>query len=383
MCNCIHITYQIESFPEQDLFLNVSGTYNGRNYWQWTDATASLTFTLWWDTSNGAWTITTDGLGGTNEYATIKKDIECPIDELWKLEAGTAFDTLTSKDCSICGRENRYKEFFTAVRLPKQFEPQNRGYKDCCCEQLVLAGGNDTWSNDKTAFWIKLSDGSDTCTFQVVDENENVIETYPGSAFPNESNAYYQVINWSEILGNHGAGCYYLSIEYNIAGIIGTYIWGLYKLKPYSIENALKTARVRAIFNGVQEIDGINFTGSNVESTHRFYGYIGNRQPNMEIDNIIYDNREMKRVIRENLNDYEILTDPLDECNLRPLTELYLISENELYISDYNAHNHSYRYLDLPVIVQESPELTYYDFSRKASLKCKVGDKFKNQRTFY
>ena len=103
----------------------------------------------------------------------------------------------------------------------------------------------------------------------------------------------------------------------------------------------------------------------------------------MEIDNIIYDNREMKRVIRENLNDYEIITDPLDECLIRPLTELYLISENELYISDYNAHNHSYRYLDLPVIVQESPDLEYFDFSRKARLKCKVGDKFKNQRTHY
>jgi hypothetical protein len=60
-----------------------------------------------------------------------------------------------------------------------------------------------------------------------------------------------------------------------------------------------------------------------------------------------------------------------------------LFSENELYISDYNAHNHSYRYLDLPVIVSESPSVEYKDLSRKAVLKCKVADKFKNQRTFY
>ncbi len=140
---------------------------------------------------------------------------------------------------------------------------------------------------------------------------------------------------------------------------------------------------MRAIFNGKQTIDGIDFTNSNVESTHRFYGYLGNRQPNMAIDNIIYDNREMKRVIRENLNDYEIITDPENECILRPLLELFFISENELFISDYNAHNHSYRYLDLPVIVSESPEVEYKDFSRKAVLKCKVSDKFKNSRTFY
>ena len=91
----------------------------------------------------------------------------------------------------------------------------------------------------------------------------------------------------------------------------------------------------------------------------------------------------MKRVIRENLNTYEIVTDPSGECITRPLIERFLLSENELYISDYNAFNHSYRYEDLPVIVEESPEVEYYDFSRKAKLSCKVSDKFKNKRTYY
>ena len=103
----------------------------------------------------------------------------------------------------------------------------------------------------------------------------------------------------------------------------------------------------------------------------------------METDNIIYANREMKRVIRENLNTYQIITDPSDECIIRPLVELFLLSENELYISDYNAHNHSYRYQDLPVIVKSSPEIEYYDLSRKAKLTCEVEDKFKNKRTYY
>jgi hypothetical protein len=33
--------------------------------------------------------------------------------------------------------------------------------------------------------------------------------------------------------------------------------------------------------------------------------------------------------------------------------------------------------------VSSSPELKYYDFARKASLKCVVSDKFKNKRTYY
>jgi hypothetical protein len=154
-------------------------------------------------------------------------------------------------------------------------------------------------------------------------------------------------------------------------------------LQPFTIQNALKTARVRALFNTQLENEGINFTDSNVESTFRFYGFIGDRQPNTEIDNIIYSDRQMKSVIRENLNTYEIKTDPVLECFTRPLIELFLLSENELFISDYNAHNHSYRFNDLPVIVQDSPEVEYKELTRYAILTCKVGDKFKNKRTYY
>jgi hypothetical protein len=164
---------------------------------------------------------------------------------------------------------------------------------------------------------------------------------------------------------------------------VANFTWGKYKLLPFTTKNALKTARIRAIFNSKQEADGIDFTGSNVESTFRFNGFIGNRQPNTQIDNIIYSNREMKRVIRENLNQYDLITDPSEECYIKPLVDTYLLSENQLFISDYNAHNHSYRYQDTPVIVESSPEITYFDWSRMASLKCVVSDKFKNQRTFY
>jgi hypothetical protein len=201
--------------------------------------------------------------------------------------------------------------------------------------------------------------------------------------FVNEPNAIYTTINWNDVLTSDGPGCYELVIKYNISGIIGQVVWGIYKLLPYTIQNALKTARVRAIFNGYHETEQINFTGSNVESTHRFYGFIGNRQPNTEIDNLIYSDRQMKRVLRENLNQYEILTDPLDECQLLPLIDVYLLSENELFISDYNAHNFSYRFKDLPVILEESAEIEYKEFSRKASLKAVVGDKFKNKRTYF
>ena len=202
--------------------------------------------------------------------------------------------------------------------------------------------------------------------------------------FPNEPNAIYRTIKWKDVLATDGAGCYQIEISYNIGGIQETLIWGIYDLKQYSISNALKTARIRCIFNLKQDIEGINFTDANVEDSIRFYGFIGNRQPNMEIDNLITQSRVVRTVVRENLNQYEIITDPSSDEIIRKLSDLYLLSENEMYISDYNAHNHSYRINDIPVIVEESPEIEYPDpFTRLAKLTCFVGDRKKNKRTYY
>ena len=153
---------------------------------------------------------------------------------------------------------------------------------------------------------------------------------------------------------------------------------------PYSIQNALKTARIRVKFNLKQEIEGINFTGANVEDSFRFWGFIGDRQVNTEIDNLVYQDRSVKTVVRENLDTYIISTDPLQECFITPLTDLYLLSENEMWISDYNAHNHSYKINDVPVVVQEAPEIDYLDrWQRRAVLTCTVGIRNKTKRTNY
>ena len=104
----------------------------------------------------------------------------------------------------------------------------------------------------------------------------------------------------------------------------------------------------------------------------------------MEIDNLIYNDRSVKSVVRENLNTYEIKTDPYTGETIKKLTDLYLLSENECYISDYNEFNNDYEIKDLPVIVQESPEIDYLEkYQRKAVLSCIVADKYKNKRTYY
>lgn len=313
-----------------------------------------------------------------------------PIDTEWDLfpipgDELTFFESVTSS-LVACPTyfEDRTKRTFSTFKLPQSFTEENRGGDECCCKHLVLGGGSETWQKDTTSMWFKRAEMGDVVTFQAFHNGVDISEFLPApTQFPNDLKALYVTVDWTSILAEYGVGCVELGIGYTIAGLSGTIPWGEYDLKPFSVENAMGTARIRAIFNSYHEADGIDFTGSNVESCIRFQGFVGHRQPNTETDNIIYSDRQMKRVIRENLNTYEILTDPLNECIIRPMVDVFLLSENELFISDYNYHNHSYRFNDIPVIVEQSPVIDYFDWSRKAKLTAVVGDKFKNQRTYF
>ena len=384
-CDCgIKIKFS-ESLLEYTFDIQVSGMMNGRNNYVWTGDIGNgiENFNLFW--TGLFWSIvgTTSGSIASLDYNSI-----CPFGSIFLWD--TIFPTMRidtrAIECECVPEEERIFREYDSIRLPENFEEPNRGLKGCCeCEYLVFgSGSSSTFENDVTSAWMKLSNSADIITFILEDSNGNATSYVPTpQAFINEPFAYYTTIRWKDVLNSDGEGCYTLKIQYEISGIIGFVIWGNFKLQNYSIQNTLKTARVRAFFNSYHEIEQIDFTNSNVESTFRFYGFIGNRQPNTEIDNIIYQNREMKSVIRENLNQFEIITEPVFECFTRPLIELFLLSENDLFISDYNALNHSYRIQDLPVIVEESASLDYLPFSRYAILKCKVGDKFKNKRTHF
>lgn len=395
-CSCIRLCItRLESgepVTECIELTTPTATFNGLDYWEF--SLFGRLFSLYFD---GNWRINLLielGLppnSGTSLF-TSKATGECPYNVIFTA-LGATYTGANTSDCltpPVCvDHEDRHKREFKSIKLPKPFIEQNRGWKQDCCvcsPMLTLASLTDseTWKNDVSSAWIKLSDPTDVVSFQLYKNNTLTTYTPTLVAFPNESDAFYTTIQWKDVLSSDGIGCFELRVSYNISGVIGDYVWGSYNLREYSIQNALKTARIRVKFNLQQEIEGINFTNANVEDCIRFNGFIGERQPNTEIDNLIYQNREVKTVVRENLNKYTITTDPSEECLITKLTDLYLLSENEMFISDYNAHNHSYKYLDLPVIVEESPEIDYLDIlQRKAKLTCVVGDRRKNKRTFY
>jgi hypothetical protein len=392
-CGCIRICMSPDGVNYECIELNEPiAIYNGKPFWQFTllGLNFELLFIQSWRIDN----IAVIGQPPNNGafWFNSKNQTDCPTNTVFDLVNGPIRNAYTTNCLTppVCvDHEDRHKREFKSIKLPKPFIEQNRGWKQDCCvcsPMLTLASLTDsqTWKNDVSSAWIKLSNPTDVVSFQLYKNNTLTTYTPTLVSFPNESDAYYTTIQWKDVLSSDGIGCFELRVSYNISGVVGDYVWGSYNLREYSIQNALKTARIRVKFNLQQEIEGINFTNANVEDCIRFNGFIGERQPNTEIDNLIYQNREVKTVVRENLNKYTITTDPSEECLITKLTDLYLLSENEMFISDYNAHNHSYKYLDLPVIVEESPEIDYLDIlQRKAKLTCIVGDRRKNKRTFY
>lgn len=393
-CCCFKLIINLSSGEEAVLFPEKTG----REY----DSTCvysyefqGKTWNIWRDLKGWKITRTLEGepISGGDTFADAELQFsDCPVTSNfttnWVVfpEYLETYQSITTEEI-CCTTEERVEAEFKAIKLPVVTTDEERGGEFKCCEvNKVLAHPTETesYKNDVTSAWIKLSDTTDTISFTLEKDGVDTGMSLPETAFPNQANAYYTTIQWKEVLNTYGIGCYQIRLQYTIGTFTGDFIWGIYDLQQYSIENALKTFRIRVKFNLNQSIEGINFTNANVEDSIRLYGFIGNRQPNMEIDNLIYNDRSVKSVVRENLNTYEIQTDPYTSETIKKLTDLYLLSENECFISDHNDFNNDYQIKDLPVIVQEGPEIDYLEkYQRKAVLTCIVADKFKNKRTFY
>lgn len=280
---------------------------------------------------------------------------------------------------------NRTKRDFKVIKLPITLDSETYGLKGCCEKFLVLAGGSKDWQNDKSSAYIKLSLLTDNCTIVLKNDSGANANYQPVlTQFPNDKLGYYATVDWKSVLSSDGVGCYSIEVNYNISGIIGTINWGEYELKQYSPENAKGTVRLKAVFNQNNLIDNINMTSSNMVDTIRFYGTFGNRQPNTQIDNLIYQNREIYNVQRENLNVYELHTDPITVNYSRKILDLFLISESDLYVSDHTPDSHTSEYKNFPVSVGETAEVEYLELSKYAKINIKLNDKKRNRLTkFY
>ena len=283
--------------------------------------------------------------------------------------------------------ENRGFGVFAKVKLFKSkfsfVPPDSEDFDICGCNEYQVYGkdNGESWEQDITGAWLKGYSG-DTILFVL--KKEGIIVDNPlAISFKNDVYSKYCQVDWTEQLLINGIGCYSIEIDYTIGGISDTIIWGEYHLNEYDILKVKNTVRLKSIFNSNQTIENIDFTNSKVIDTIRFDGYFGDKQPNTFIDNIIYSNRSMNKVVRENLNKYFLESKNLHINFIDKIIDLHLLSENEVFVSDYNFKNPVKYYLDYPCIVSESAEIEYVDGVDKPSFKCTFSDKIKNSRSFY
>lgn len=281
--------------------------------------------------------------------------------------------------------QERIKKSYKRAKLPFVYIPENRGLIECCEPLLVLANGDGiSYHNDIEPAWLKLTDDpTDTVDFVLKKNGVNATYQPTQQVFINEPNSFFVQIPWADVLASDGLGMYTLEIDYSISGITSSFTWGMYDLQLYTPSNADGTVRLKAVFNVYHEIEDINFLDSNVTGTLRLKGFCGNRKLNMKIENNWLNNRSLDNIVKENIPSYEFTTDPLRECKMRRLTDLYLLSSVDLYVSDYNSFNHTYAINDLPVGFEESPETVPYEFSRYQGLTVNLIDAKRNKRTYY
>lgn len=281
----------------------------------------------------------------------------------------------------------RDKDSLDIIRFPKGLEEEDRGGKECCCEQLKLASltDDDQAINDITGVYDKMSNMADTLTFKMYKCGTAAAINNLGTVgtFPNQPLGVGFIYDWRQILLTYGIGTYKIYKEYTISGVTGTALVGVYELKAYSIKAARGTVRLYSNFNSYFLPEEFDFTGSNFADSIRFNGFFGERKPNTQINQLIDIGRRSTKTTRENLNKYELVTDPVLECITKPLLEFFFLNEDETFVTDHNKSNHSYQYFDKPVVIEEEPDVEYIKRSRYAIVKAVFGDRTKKDKSYY
>jgi hypothetical protein len=280
----------------------------------------------------------------------------------------------------MAGR-NVHKADFRKVKLPFQATQEDRGLKLCAEPLLVLASISDStrYKNDLTGISLKVD------SMDIFLEKGTEVIAAPGEAvsFPYQSDAVGFVIDWRQVIHvvnletRLNAGCWRVRVDYELAGIEGSFYWGSFNLLPYSIDNSRDTTRILSVYNSKSKNDGINYRNSGFITSIRFRGFFGYMQPNLKSENII-NSDDTRRVIRNDaVPTYELLSGPLMECFTKRIVFEMLLRGNTIWISDHSPENHSYNYLDFPVILndEDTVSMEYMEGSRYAKVLATFHDK--------
>jgi len=325
-----------------------------------------------------------------NVFQVISNYDENPTVDTVYLDCTSCLVDVTSE---LCDYEER--TLGTAVKLsfPKP-EPINRGFKECCYSNIVLADLSDSqdYRNDFTSVFYKRQTQSDTVVYQLIGATTGLtvlVDGTHGFLYPfgevEQPNLSYFRVDWLKILGTLGEDVYTIRMVQTIAGSpnnVDSLV--TYELKQFSQSLADSTVRIDWTMDGKLEKIDTDFKNSGYTNSIRVSGYFGDRKANWEQDTLIYSTKKGKayfvdQITMSNSFDYLFAAYNVPECVVRPLYSEGLFG-NEIFISDYNLNNHDYRYELFPVIFEDDNGTEYQVRGRGANVSLQFSDRQKNNR---
>lgn len=293
-----------------------------------------------------------------------------------------------SGDCKEDGE--RTIAYATMVRLPEPPIP-DKGFKECCYTNLVLAHPTDSdkYKNDFTGFWFKKQTSSDDCNFilhelatgDTYDLNNGTYGVFKDfGSIAGQPNLTTYIVHWRKVLNTLGRGLYQIEKAMTVAGLPFSEMSNTFTLESFNDVIADKTVRIDAKMDGkLVHYDNVNFKGSGFETSIRTYGFFGRRDPKYKQDNLVKRNYETVQISMSQENEYEFQTGLIPECITVEIYDFILFG-NELFISDYNAINHSYKYRLYEVELDSNKGGKYYTTNRDLRINLTFADRLKNKR---
>lgn len=294
------------------------------------------------------------------------------------------------EDCQeavgTCAEGERTIAYALRVQLPEESIP-DRGFKECCFDNVVLADPTSTKGerNDYTSFYFKKQLPSDNCDFILhFDGNTYALNDSTYGAFwdfgdfTNADLTVYR-LDWQKVLNVLGEGIYKIEKSVTVAGLPFSIDSNTYKLKKYSTERADKTIRIDCLMTGELVHYGVNFKDTGYKTTLRIPGFFGKRDPKYIQDNVVKRDYSIEQISMSQENEYSLTVGKMPVCITDELYDFMLFGD-DLWISDYNKHNHSYKYSVFNVELKDSKGAKYYENLRKASGSLTFTDRKKNNK---
>lgn len=296
-------------------------------------------------------------------------------------------DCLSTREAELCPQGERTIGYAVRVNLPES-PPPDRGFSKCCYTNLVLAdvSDDDGYKNDFSGVYFKRETPSSSVVFKLVDTvslteyflNSDTYGTFQdfGGIQPDLS---YYIVDWRKVLTLLGTGKYQIKKELDIVGISVDVFSNTFTLKPFSIENADNTVRIDSVMNGKLINIDTDFKGTNYQTSIRLRGYFGRNERTFEQDNIAQRDYNIVQNTMSSKSSYQFQGLQIPECITQELWNFVLFG-NELFISDYNKNNHSYKYELIPVILEDNSGTEFFVQDRAVNVNLKFTDRRENNR---